>query len=137
MKNLILILIMVSGFTVALLAQNTEPKKIDQTQTKKEQVEWKTSPKVAKEIGNAEIKSEQPKVKQNAQRRTIDVATDKKADKQKVTPITEKNTKVHNKFTKPSSKKFDKKKDVNKITPNKVYSKDENSGDIKPVDKNK
>jgi hypothetical protein len=137
MKNLILILIMGFGFTVSLCAQNSEPKKIDQPQTEKEQIEWKTSTTVARDIGNTEIKSEQSKVKQNAQSRTIDVAANKKADKEQLTPISNKNTKVHNKLSKQSRKEFDKKKNVNKSIPTKVYNKDVNSSNINPEDKSK
>ena len=85
MKNLILILIMFFGFTILSSAQNNDPKKVDQTLAKKEQVKWETKPVVAKELKSSEIKSQQPdiksekaKVKDSAQTGKIDAKSGKK-----------------------------------------------------------
>lgn len=142
MKNLFLILIMVFGFTIISSAQNNDPKKVDQTLTKKEQVKWETKPATARELKSSEIKSQQPdiksekaKVKYSAQTGKIDAKSGKKSTKENVTPMTKKNRTIENKLTKPTGKETGNNKVVNKTVPNKVYNIDENANSSKPKNK--
>jgi hypothetical protein len=135
MKNLFLILIMVFGFTILSSAQNNDPKKVDQTLTKKEQVKWETKPVVAKELKSSEIQSQQPKVKNTAQSKKIEASGSKMSTKENMTPFPKKNRVIEKKLTKNSGETIEKDKEVNKTVQGKVYSTDANSNSNKPKTK--